>query len=113
MTLSRAYWPETLELMTTVYELAVKELKLQRAPNRECERLAICILSVGNTYTDTHQLLDKSVRLYLRARDSTFASDMENVLQRRPNSARWLANADLRSGGIARIQSQRPQRDFR
>jgi hypothetical protein len=64
---SRAYLPEALDRMTTVLERAAKELNLAGLPPSEKERLAVCILSVGNTYSDVNRLLEKSVRLYLRA----------------------------------------------
>ena len=67
---SRAYCPEALDRMTIVLERATKELNLAGSPPAEKERLAVCILSVGNTYDDVNRLLEKSVRLYLRARTS-------------------------------------------
>lgn len=65
---SRAYQPDALSRMTVVLERAAKELNLAGLPASEKERLAVCILSVGNTYADVNRLLEKSVRLYLRAR---------------------------------------------
>lgn len=65
---SRVYFPEALHRMTIVLERAAKELNLAGLPPAEKERLAICILSVGNTYDDVNRLLEKSVRLYLRGR---------------------------------------------
>jgi len=53
--------------MTDVYRRAVQELKLERAPERERDRLAVYILSVGNTLDDTHRMLDRVVRMYRRA----------------------------------------------
>lgn len=68
---SRAYLPDALDRMTIVLERAAKELNLAGAPISEKERLAICILSVGNTYSDVNRLLEKSVRIYLRARPAS------------------------------------------
>lgn len=65
---SRAYQPDALSRMTVVLERAAKELNLAGLPASEKERLAVCILSIGNTYADVNRLLEKSVRLYLRAR---------------------------------------------
>jgi hypothetical protein len=65
---SRVYSPEALDRMTIVLERAAKELNLAGSPPAEKERLAVCILSVGNTYDDVNRLLEKSVRLYLRGR---------------------------------------------
>ncbi len=65
---SRVYSPEALDRMTIVLERAAKELNLAGLPPTEKERLAVCILSVGNTYDDVNRLLEKSVRLYLRGR---------------------------------------------
>jgi hypothetical protein len=65
---SRCYLPDALDRMTIVLERATKELNLSASPASEKERLASCILSVGNTYEDVNRLLEKSVRLYLRAR---------------------------------------------
>jgi len=65
---SHAYQPEALERMTLVLERAVKELRLDGSRPAEKERLATCILSIGNTYSDVNRLLEKSVRLYLRGR---------------------------------------------
>jgi hypothetical protein len=67
---SRAYSPEALDRMTIVLERAAKELHLAGSPPAEKERLAVCILSVGNTYSDVNRLLEKSVRLYLRTQSS-------------------------------------------
>ncbi len=71
---SRAYLPETLNRMTTVLGRATQELNLASAPACEKERLAACILSFGNTYSDVNRLLEKSVRLYLRSRYRPIAS---------------------------------------
>ncbi|CCB63531.1 MULTISPECIES: hypothetical protein [unclassified Hyphomicrobium] len=68
---SRAYLPDALDRMTIVLERAAKELNLAGLPSSEKERLAVCILSVGNTYTDVNRLLEKSVRIYLRARTAS------------------------------------------
>lgn len=68
---SRSYQPDALDRMTIVLERAAKELNLAGLPALEKERLAACILSVGNTYTDINRLLEKSVRLYLRARTAS------------------------------------------
>jgi hypothetical protein len=67
---SRAYLPDALDRMTIVLERATKELRLSGLPASEKERLATCILSVGNTYQDVNRLLEKSIRLYLRGRRS-------------------------------------------
>jgi hypothetical protein len=67
---SRAYFPDTLDRMTAVLERASRELGLASLPASEKERLAVCILSIGNTYKDVNRLLEKSVRLYLRVRAS-------------------------------------------
>lgn len=71
---SRAYLPEALDRMTTVLGRATQELNLASAPTCEKERLAACILSVGNTYSDVNRLHEKSVRLYLRSRCAEPAS---------------------------------------
>jgi hypothetical protein len=65
---SHAYQPEALERMTLVLERAAKELRLDSSRPGEKERLATCILSIGNTYSDANRLLEKAVRLYLRGR---------------------------------------------
>jgi hypothetical protein len=67
MSISDTYSPQAIERMAAVYKLAVKELKLERASIEEHERLAVCILSIGNTYDDPHRLLDKTIRLYVRS----------------------------------------------
>jgi hypothetical protein len=67
-TSSRAYLPEAIDRMTIVLARATKELNLAGAPTCEKERLAACILSIGNTYRDVNRLLEKSVRIYLRSR---------------------------------------------
>jgi hypothetical protein len=71
---SRAYLPDALDRMTIVLERACKELRLSGLPASEKERLAVCILSVGNTYQDVNRLLEKSIRLYLRGRRSAIQS---------------------------------------
>lgn len=71
---SRAYLPDVLDRMTTVLGRATQELNLASAPACEKERLAACILSFGNTYSDVNRLLEKSVRLYLRSRYRPIAS---------------------------------------
>jgi hypothetical protein len=76
MSRSRFYSPETVKLMAAVYKLAVKELKLDRATRQEQERLAVCILSIANTYRDIHQLLDKTIRIYARAHDRQFVRNI-------------------------------------
>lgn len=73
METSRAYLPDALERMTTVLQRAAQELNLARAPAAEKERLAVCILSIGNTYTDVNRLLEKSVRIYLRSRTRVYS----------------------------------------
>jgi hypothetical protein len=67
MSSSRFYSPETVGRMTAVYKRAVQELKIERASVVKHERLARCILSIGNTTSDPHCLLDRSIRLYLRS----------------------------------------------
>ena len=64
------FYPDVLARMTAVYKSAVKELKLESAPAIERECLAICILSIGHSQSDKHRLLDRSVRLYIRAHSS-------------------------------------------
>jgi hypothetical protein len=76
MSRSCFYSPETVKLMAAVYKLAVKELKLDRATRQEQERLAVCILSIANTYRDIHQLLDKTIRIYARAHDRQFVRNI-------------------------------------
>lgn len=66
MSPSRFYMPETVERMTAVYKRVVQELKMEHASIIERERLARCVLSIGNTYADPHRLQGQSVRLYLR-----------------------------------------------
>lgn len=68
---SHAYQPETLERMSLVLERAAKELRLDGLPIAEKERLATCILSIGNSYADANRLLERAVRLYLRGRNMT------------------------------------------
>ncbi|CAA2136864.1 hypothetical protein [Hyphomicrobium sp. ghe19] len=63
---SHTYQPEALERMTLVLERAAKELRLDGSRPGEIERLATCILSIGNAYSDVNRLLEKAVRLYLR-----------------------------------------------
>ena len=63
---SHVYQPEALERMTVVLERAARELRLDSTRPGEKERLANCILSIGNTYSDVNRLLEKAVRLYLR-----------------------------------------------
>jgi hypothetical protein len=61
-----AFSPEALQRMTDVYRRAVQELKLDRAPAQERDRLAIYIFSIGNTLDNPHRMLDRAVRMYLR-----------------------------------------------
>jgi len=68
MNSSHAFQPETLDRMTLVLERAAKELRLDGSRLAEKERLATCILSIGNAYSDVNRLLERSVRLYLRGR---------------------------------------------
>ncbi|SFV25847.1 hypothetical protein [Hyphomicrobium facile] len=63
---SHVYQPEALERMTVVLERAARELRLDSTRPGEKERLASCILSIGNMYSDVNRLLEKAVRLYLR-----------------------------------------------
>ncbi|HET6388436.1 hypothetical protein [Hyphomicrobium sp.] len=72
MEFSQVYQPEALERMTIVLERAAQELRLDCLPISEKERLARCILSIGNCYTDVNRLLERAVRLYLRSRPSMF-----------------------------------------
>jgi hypothetical protein len=65
---SRAYQPDALDRMTIVLERATRELRLGGLPVSEKERLATCILSIGNTYQDVNRLLEKSIRMYMRTR---------------------------------------------
>jgi hypothetical protein len=65
----RAYFPETLNLLSKVLENAAHELNLGRKAVQERERLAACILSVIDSATDdVDQLHAKSLRLYRRSR---------------------------------------------
>jgi hypothetical protein len=59
------YSPETVERMATVYNRIFKELKIERSPIIERERLANCILYIGNTYTDPRSLYEQALYLYL------------------------------------------------
>ncbi len=85
---SRVYSPEALDRMTIVLKRAAKELNLAALPPAEKERLAVCILSVGNTYDDVNRLLEKSVRLYLRGRSSIAALSRQR--ERRNETAAFL-----------------------
>ncbi len=76
---SRAYLPDALDRMTIVLQRAAMELRLAGGPASERERLAACILSVGNTYTDVNRLLEKSVRLYLRSRERVPYQPQRNI----------------------------------
>jgi hypothetical protein len=76
---SRAYLPDALSRMTIVLERAAKELDLSGAPNSEKERLAACILSIGNTYQDVNRLLEKAVRIYLRSRPAPTPSRQRGI----------------------------------
>jgi hypothetical protein len=76
MSCSCFYSPETVKLMAAVYKLAAKELKLDRGTRQEQERLAVCILSIANTYRDIRQLLDKTIHIYARAHDRQFARNI-------------------------------------
>ena len=53
--------PEEIHRMTAVYERAVQELNLERAPGHERDRLAVYVLSIGNIQ-DPNQMLDRAVR---------------------------------------------------
>ncbi|MET0432148.1 MAG: hypothetical protein ABWZ86_06680 [Hyphomicrobium sp.] len=64
---TRAYVPEALDRMTLVLERAIRDLDLAEATSAEKERLAACILSVGNSSDDVESLVDSSVALYLRS----------------------------------------------
>jgi hypothetical protein len=68
MNFSHVYQPETLERMALVFVRAAKELRLDGSRPAEKERLATCILSIGNSYSDVNRLLERSVRLFLRGR---------------------------------------------
>lgn len=63
---SRTYSPEAIERMATVYKHAVQKLKLEYASIHERERIANCILSIGNGDADLRRMLDQSIRLYRR-----------------------------------------------
>jgi hypothetical protein len=76
MSSSHFYSPEAVGRMTAVYKRAVQELKIERASVFTHERLARCILSIGNTHTDPHRLLDQSIRLYLRSPTMSHRSRM-------------------------------------
>ena len=67
MSHTASFSSEAIQRMTDVYKRAVQELKLDRAPARERDRLAVYILSVGNTLDDPHRMLDRAVRMYRRA----------------------------------------------
>jgi hypothetical protein len=58
--------PEALELMTDVYRRAVHELKLDGAPKKERDRLAVYIFAVGSSVDDPHRMLDRAMRMYHR-----------------------------------------------
>jgi hypothetical protein len=58
--------PEALERMTDVYRRAVHELKLDGAPKKERDRLAVYIFAIGSV-DDPHRMLDRAVRMYHRA----------------------------------------------
>jgi hypothetical protein len=70
MNSTRAYLPDAIDRMTIVLDRAAKELNLGCLPACERERLAACILSIGNTYDDVNRLLEKSIRLYARTRSN-------------------------------------------
>ncbi len=57
--------PEEIHRMTAVYERAVQELNLERAPGYERDRLAVYVLSIGNIQ-DPNRMLDRAVRMYHR-----------------------------------------------
>ena len=57
--------PEEIHRMTAVYERAVQELNLERAPGHERDRLAVYVLSIGNIQ-DPNRMLDRAVRMYHR-----------------------------------------------
>jgi hypothetical protein len=65
---AEAYSPEALRRMSTVYRSAFQELRLQLASRAEQERLARCILALGNSHTDPHRLHAKAVQNYQRGR---------------------------------------------
>ena len=52
--------------MTDVDRRAVQERKLDRAPTCERDRLAVYILSLGNSLDDPHRMLDRVVRMHRR-----------------------------------------------
>ena len=76
MSSSHFYSPEAVGRMTAVYKRAVQELKIECASVVTHERLARCILSNGNTTSDPHRLLDRSIRLYLRSATMSHRSRM-------------------------------------
>lgn len=77
---SHAFQPETLDRMTLVLERAAKELRLDGSRAAEKERLATCILSIGNAYSDVNRLLERSVRLYTRGRSMAAESRQSQVI---------------------------------
>jgi hypothetical protein len=91
MSSSRFYSPETVGRMITVYKRAVQELKIERASVFTHERLARCILSIGNTHTDPHRLLDQSIRLYLRS-PTTYRRSRMYI-----SRVAWIDMADVES----------------
>jgi hypothetical protein len=66
MSHTKSFSPETINRMTAVYNRAVQELKLERAPTHERDRLAVYILPIGNTLHDPNRMLDRAVRMYHR-----------------------------------------------
>ena len=57
--------PEEIHRLTAVYDRAVQELNLERAPGHERDRLAVYVLSIGNIQ-DPNRMLDRAVRMYHR-----------------------------------------------
>jgi hypothetical protein len=79
----RAYFPETLDLLSEVLETAAHELNLGRNAIQQRERLAACIFSVIDSATDdVDQLCAKSLALYRRSRCPKDYSD-RSVRRRR------------------------------
>jgi hypothetical protein len=67
MNLSGAYSDVTLTRMASAYKCALQELHLDSMAERE--RLATCILSIGNSSANVYQLLERAVRLFHRTED--------------------------------------------
>ena len=64
MNLPVAYSESTLAQMKTIYDRAFSLLRLDREAESERERLATCVLSVGNSAKTSEQLFVDALRLY-------------------------------------------------